>query len=187
MGGGFQFEKSNIGENILTNLFPNIHKNIIFPILSYCGINENVIKAFCNTHSLSTNDKNWDLRCKQLGDTDCVTIGEILKINTSLTEINICSNEIGDKGAKSIAGALKTNTSLSDLALSNNKIGDEGAKAIGEGLKTNITLKELYLRRNNISDAGAKSIVEALKINKKLVYLDLEGNRISETVVDMLK
>merc|ERR1712130_748220 len=35
---------------------------------------EQKIKAFCNTHSVSINDKVWDLGNEQLGDTDCFTI-----------------------------------------------------------------------------------------------------------------
>merc|ERR1712233_107511 len=41
------------------------------------------IKAFCSTHSLSTNDRTWDLCNIQLEDIDCVTIGNILKTNTT--------------------------------------------------------------------------------------------------------
>ena len=48
------------------------------------------------------------------------------------------SNEIGAEGAKAIGEALKVNTSLTEIDLNNNNIGVEGAKAIGEALKVNI-------------------------------------------------
>ena len=73
-------------------------------------------------------------------------------------------NEIGPEGAKSIAEVLKTNTSLTQLSLGamrlsvvklhylhtcgyalGNKIEPEGAKTIGEVLKTNSSLAQFDL------------------------------------------
>ena len=45
---------------------------------------------------------------------------------------------------------MKVNTSLTEIDLQNNKIGDEGAKAIGEALKVNTSLTKIDLRVNKI-------------------------------------
>ena len=55
-----------------------------------------------------------------------------MKVNTSLTSINLSTNNIGAEGAKTIGEALKVNTSLTRIGLNTNNIGTEGAKAIGE-------------------------------------------------------
>ena len=57
--------------------------------------------------------------------------------------IYLNDNKIGDEGAKAIGEALKVNTSLTEIDLGHNKIGTEGAKAIGEALKVNTSLTEL--------------------------------------------
>ena len=73
-------------------------------------------------------------------------------------------NEIGEEGAKTLSEILKVNTTLTKLNLScekeerkreiferkeewmtDNKIGDEGAKALSEMLKVNTTLTSLNL------------------------------------------
>ena len=71
-------------------------------------------------------------------------IGEALKVNTSLTEINLWGNNIGDEGGKAIGEALKVNTSLTEISLYGNNIGAEGAKAIREALKVNTSLTKIY-------------------------------------------
>ena len=55
-------------------------------------------------------------------------IGEALKVNTSLTKINLYENNIGDEGGKAIGEALKVNISLTEIILACNKIGDEGER-----------------------------------------------------------
>ena len=57
-------------------------------------------------------------------------------------------NKIGDEGGKAIGEALKVNTSLTVIDLDRNKIGVEGGKAIGEALKVNTLLTKItiYMR-----------------------------------------
>ena len=59
----------------------------------------------------------------------------MLKVNTTLTEINVYYNQIRDKGARDLAEALKVNTTLTKINLSNNEIRDEGAKGNSRGAK----------------------------------------------------
>ena len=78
------------------------------------------------------------------------------------TYSQITGNQIGAEGGKAIGEALKSNTSLTELNLTvaqqqqqhfsfshsqitGNQIGDEGGKAICEALKTNTSLTELNL------------------------------------------
>ena len=72
-----------------------------------------------------------------IGDEGARTISESLKINTSLTKLNLWSDE-------------KTRNEKREMKWKEwwivNQIGDEGAKTISESLKINTSLTELNLR-----------------------------------------
>jgi hypothetical protein len=44
-----------------------------------------------------------------------VALADALKVNTSMTTINLQKNEVGDEGALALADALKVNTSLKTI------------------------------------------------------------------------
>ena len=67
----------------------------------------------------------------------------MLKVNTSLTNLNLHSNGIGIEGAAAMGKALEVNASLIYLNLHKNAIGDEGATAIGKALAVNTSLTNL--------------------------------------------
>ena len=46
-------------------------------------------------------------------------------------------NSIGDEGAEYLAEALKVNNSVTEINLNHNSIGSEGAKHLAEALKVN--------------------------------------------------
>ena len=105
-------------------------------------------------------------------------LAECLKYNTSLTRLELNSDEIGDDGAAALGQCLKHNTSLTTLELNSNKIGNVGATALGECLKCNKSLTTLILNSNKFGDVGAAALVECLKYNKSLTRLELSGNEI---------
>lgn len=114
-------------------------------------------------------------------DAGAKVIGEVLKVNKSLTELVLSRNNIGDKGAKAIGEALKVNPSLTRIDLSHNEIGDDGGTAIVEALKINTSLSEINLSWNNIADEGGKSIGETLKvIAPRFTHLNLSHNNIGD-------
>lgn len=72
-----------------------------------------------------------------------MAFSEVLKTNTSLTSLNIMSEE--KKGNTE----EKENKMIIDGWLTGNGIGDEGAKAISEMLKMNTALTHLDLQSEN--------------------------------------
>ena len=58
-------------------------------------------------------------------------------------QLNLYRNEIGNEGAAAIGDALKVNGSLTSLNVGYNMIPDDGATAIAEALKLNGSLKEV--------------------------------------------
>ena len=113
-------------------------------------------------------------------DAGATSIAEAIKVNKTLTDLRLSENGISDAGATSIAEAIKVNKTLTDLNLSDNGVSDAGATSIAEAIEVNKTLTHLRLSDNGISDAGVTSIVEAIKVNKTLTSLDLSGNGISD-------
>ena len=112
-------------------------------------------------------------------DAGATSIAEAIKVNKTLTDLNLFGYGISDAGVSSIAEAIKVNKTLTDLNLSDNGVSDAGATSIAEAIEVNKTLTHLRLSDNGISDAGVTSIVEAIKVNKTLTSLDLSGNGIS--------
>ena len=101
-----------------------------------------------------------------------------LRVNTSLTSLNLRFNSIDVKGASSLSEALRVNTSLTSLRLGENSIGSEGANFLSEALRANTSLTSLDLGQNFICAEGANFLSEALRVNTSLTSLDLAGNSI---------
>jgi len=121
-----------------------------------------------------------------MGAAGAKAIAEALKVNSSLTELDLHINSIGDEGGKAIAEALKGNSSLTTLYLLSNSIGAEGGKAIAEALTVNSSLTWLNLESNSIGDEGGKAIAEALRVNSSLKMLNLLYNRMGSATEDTL-
>ncbi len=118
-------------------------------------------------------------------------LAHALKLNATLKELGLESNQIGAMGAFLLSFNLKSNKGLQVLRLGNNDIGDQGAAALREALQVNAVLTELYLDNNGIGDEGASTLADGLKLNAVLNKLDLEGNDIGEggasALIDGLK
>ena len=117
--------------------------------------------------------QSLDFTSELTGKPDVVLLSEALKVNSTLTQLDLRRNDIGDKGATGIAKALKVNSTLTVLYLSGNDVGDQGATGLAEALKVNSALTVLHLRSNDVGDQGATGLAEALKVNSTLTELDL--------------
>ena len=50
-----------------------------------------------------------------LSDEGAISIGKLMKVSASVTELLLGGNEIGDQGATAIANAIAVNASLTEL------------------------------------------------------------------------
>jgi Ran GTPase-activating protein (RanGAP) involved in mRNA processing and transport len=98
-------------------------------------------------------------------------IGEALRLNTSLTKVDLSYNNIEDDGCSFIAEGIKASGMLVELALSGNLIGDNGATSVAKLLLRNGTLTKLELARNSIGDKGAAAIGEAIKQRNQEIHV----------------
>ncbi|KAL0236495.1 hypothetical protein GEMRC1_003077 [Eukaryota sp. GEM-RC1] len=123
------------------------------------------------------------LRILDFGYDDDVTLSkllavlEALKVNPTITSINLSGAFIGDEGAVALATMLKVNSTISSVDLSSNSIGDEGAVALATMLKNNSTISSVDLSSNSIGDEGVISLSETLKVNSTIstIYLSAES------------
>ena len=106
----------------------------------------------------------------------------------SATEIDLTYKDLTDHDAAVVAEILKSNTSVTEVKLiSNEKIGDEGATALAEALTVNKTVKELFLNACGVGDHGAAAFARALRSNTSLTKISLfSGMRISERAKQLL-
>jgi Ran GTPase-activating protein (RanGAP) involved in mRNA processing and transport len=106
--------------------------------------------------------QHYDLISAALGKT---TTLKTLRLNR-VGMANPCSVKL--------ATGLKVNSSLTMIDLSSNNIEDEGVAALAESLKENSTLEHLRLWDNKkIGVAGFKALSEMLEINKRITNVDL--------------
>jgi Ran GTPase-activating protein (RanGAP) involved in mRNA processing and transport len=74
----------------------------------------------------------------------------VLKLNPSVTSIDLSNNHIRAEGASALAGALKLNMSLTSINLSYNDIRAEGASALAGALELNTSVTSINLSDNQI-------------------------------------
>ncbi|KAK3827008.1 MAG: hypothetical protein J3R72DRAFT_426292 [Linnemannia gamsii] len=155
---------------------PSLCKLSIY--LNPASLGEKEHRILVETLKINSTLTSLNLHKSKIGDNGVKALAEALEANSTLTTLNLMSNSIGDDGAKALAEALKTNSTLTTLDLCDNMIGNDGVKALAEALKTNSTLTTLNLKANYIGDDGAKVLAEALKTNSTLTTLNLMSNSI---------
>ena len=109
----------------------------------------------------------------KIGAMGASRLADCLRVNSTLTGLDLFSCRIGDAGATQLADCLRVNTALRSLELQGNGIGDEGATTLADSLRVNTSLKSLNLSWNSIGDAGATQLAECLRINDTLTRLNL--------------
>ena len=106
-------------------------------------------------------------------------LAEFLRLNHTLTHLNLSYGFIPDLGALELACVLQFNHTLTHLNLQTSLICDGGAAFLAAALLSNCSLTHLSLPENWIADRGAKDLANALRLNCGLLYLDLYENWIS--------
>ena len=111
-----------------------------------------------------------------VGPESAQVVASALKVNTSLTALNMERNGLGWKGGKALGEALAMNSTLTRLDLSLNDIGPEGGLAFGLALKTNTSITDLVMVRCGLGPDGGRALGEALECTAFLTHLDLTQN-----------
>lgn len=120
-------------------------------------------------------------------DVNSITARSLAKamwINSTITSLDLSSNELDDHAGIYIARILRRNRTLKKMELDNNLFGPKTCAAFGECLKINSTLVNLSLDSNPLGlddDSGIRMLTEAIKTNNALTSLNLWRTCISRS------
>lgn len=122
--------------------------------------------------------RNQSLRVLKLrgnrGGEGVLELGEALKINSSLTYLDLRQNKIAALHMSSLQEALKVNTSLLHLELMDNQIGPD-TSGLEEALKKNSSLTHLDVSWCELTSSFADILDGPL--HASLRYWDISGNK----------
>ena len=145
-----------------------------------------------------------NLSYNKIGDGGCEEIAAALKVH-GLGVLNLSYNQVKEKGGAALGEMLRTNSRLFDLNLSNNALGDAGGYDLFDALTTplyeseevmlakakiyesggdlgdveesfNATLCKLDVSCNGLAQESAKRLVGVLQVNTVLAVLKLDYN-----------
>ncbi|KAL1520857.1 hypothetical protein AB1Y20_022418 [Prymnesium parvum] len=106
-------------------------------------------------------------------------MGEALRSNTTLAQLNASSNLLGGKG---LAAGLAANRGLTHLDVSDCKLAAEGSELIG-ALATNTSLRKLIVNDSKLTEDIGEALDAALRANSTLVELNLSYNKLGPDAV----
>lgn len=129
-------------------------------------------------------DSLW-LKRNPLRVTGTSHIADMLRVNSSITTLDLHNTAAMDEGAVVLFEALKYNTTLRYLCFTANSLGPVAAKAIADYfdyISTNdqIGLTHLDIGMNPFGDSGAEMIIQSLVNYPYLTKLNLNGCRIQQ-------
>ena len=154
----------------------------------FCETHEDVAKQVSTCVGLNKTLKVLRLRNLRFDDACAGYISDAIRVNKSLTEVDLSANRICAAGAAALAGALydacftarrkqkEPEPPLKKLDLSRNVVGDGGAAALAEMIAADPSLIELRVCNNGIRDEGGAALATACLAKTHLEYLCMWGN-----------
>ena len=104
---------------------------------------------------------------------DDVVMAALRRIVDGRDTLDCCGKGIADADIKLFSEVLKQNSTLTELDLSENEFGAKGAQYLSEVLQLNSTLITLNLSDNNLNDADVKKLTDAVKWRNPPIQLVL--------------
>ncbi len=122
-----------------------------------------------------------EIDAEQHGVIGSQAIGAMLESDDcALETLIIAWNKIRLNGAVAIGKAIKLNHSLTHLDLSFNGMGVEGGEALGNALHSNRTLQYLNISSNNIRPRAVYVLMSGVRSCESLTAVDISHNPIGE-------
>jgi hypothetical protein len=122
-----------------------------------------------------------NLNGNKAGSRNMAKILESLQDSQSLTELHFWDNNLDSSIAPAIRTLIESNESITELDLPNLHLTDFSCELFGPTLAKNRTITSLNLFMNpNITSKGCKALAEGLKRNKALIRLNLQGCQIGD-------
>ena len=160
--------------------------------LKFCDIGPEGGKALASALSEGSAGRSERvLESNMTKDEGAIALGEALKSNKTLEELDLFKCSIGAEGAKALASALSEGSAvLTSLNLEMNHVGPEGAKALAAALRVNrVLLTNLNIKDNALGGvsmwhpgegtydpSGIEALASALAGNSVLTNLSVAHN-----------
>jgi Ran GTPase-activating protein (RanGAP) involved in mRNA processing and transport len=109
-------------------------------------------------------------------------IANCLRVNKTLTSLDLSENALGWLGAETLARGIKDNDGLVSIDLRKNMLGrdnQEGLIGLASALACNQTVTQLDLSSNFIGDEAAAGIASMLHLNRTITDLRMWRNDIT--------
>ncbi|EAS05617.2 hypothetical protein TTHERM_00713100 (macronuclear) [Tetrahymena thermophila SB210] len=145
-------------------------------------------KSICQMLKVNQTLSFLDLSHSLLGPNGLNKIVKGLKENKSLVYLNLSFNELGPECGK-ILQPILLNSKIVELNLSNNKIGNQSLDKIGETILTGqgtFAIEILNFSYNQINSDGLCDFMKAIMRNSKIQKLYFDGNSFQDPVNDSL-
>lgn len=141
---------------------------------------DDVVVSFSHVIEQSTSLTSMDLGSNQIGPNGAVVLANAIKQSMVLRihSLNLSDNPIGLVGATAVADAIAHSESMTDVNLSHIDIGTAGT-VIAWAIKKSHTLTKLNLYNTHMDDADITAIGEALCSSTSMSVLDIGRNIIS--------
>eukprot|EP01122_Echinamoeba_exundans_P009425 TRINITY_DN3335_c0_g1_i1.p1 TRINITY_DN3335_c0_g1~~TRINITY_DN3335_c0_g1_i1.p1 ORF type:complete len:565 (+),score=73.91 TRINITY_DN3335_c0_g1_i1:64-1695(+) len=126
-----------------------------------------------------------DLTNCKLSNSFLPDLVEVLKQCQSLRTLILYQTKLRPQKAVSIADLLRANTPLTELDISGNNLGEAGNQTIADGLQHNTTLRKLHLSGILWDQKDASSLQDILSNNQTLEEIKIaHGLRRDDLVMD---
>ena len=179
MGLDFGYNKFNvISSTLMSELLTHALTSLRILRLNICGITSEGAVQLSAGLAVNKSITKLELYENPIGDIGAASIGDVIKTNAVLEDLDISVCEITSEGAVQLSAGLAVNKSLTELQLKKNPIGDIGAASIGDAIKTNAVLEHLDISDCEITSQGCIHIAAVLSENSTLLILRMKGNAI---------
>ncbi|XP_066512860.1 ribonuclease inhibitor-like [Hoplias malabaricus] len=151
--------------------------------LSNNDLQDSGVKELCD--GLKSEDCKLEtlrLNSCDLSDDSCDSLASVLRLGSTLKELDLSNNYLDDSGVKKLCDGLKSELcKLETLRLAQCRLGKQSCEHLRSVLLNNSSLKNLDLSKNALKDSGVEVLCDGLKSEHcKLETLRLSRCMISE-------
>ena len=148
------------------------------------------------TEAAARKATHLDLRGKSIGSMGGVLLAGMVKINASVTCLDVRGNNISGDGASQLSAAVLGNPqmekfneipikemrtdSLTELDLRDTHVGVVGGMVVAGLMPVMASLSSINLYNNRIGSAGAKVLAPAIRDSASLTSVDLSNNNLGD-------